>query len=98
MNKGHWICTIACDVAVSVFGHCEKRRPFSEVVHVEVDVIVLRERVKICEIHFEQVLWLKGAESSHGREMVSDWAVEGLKMIENKTEREKDGGLGTTCR
>ena len=45
--------------------------------HVEVDVIVLGEGVKICEIHFEQVLWLKGAEGSHGREMVSDWAGQG---------------------
>lgn len=48
-----------------VLGHGEKRGPFGEVVHVKVDVVVLSERVKIREIHFEQVLWLKGTEGSH---------------------------------
>ena len=53
--------TVTCDVAALVFGHCEKRRPFGEVVHVEVDVIILGKRVKVCEIHSEQVMWLKSA-------------------------------------
>ena len=35
--------------------------------HVEVDVVILRKRVKIGEIHIEQVLRLEGAEGSHGR-------------------------------
>ena len=63
----HWILTIPGDVAVLVFGHGEKGRPLGEVVHVEVDVIVLGEGVEICKIDFEQVLWPKGAEGSHGR-------------------------------
>lgn len=61
----HWILTIAGDVPVLVFGHSEKGRPFSKVVHVEVNVVILRERVKICEIDFKQVLWLKGTKGSH---------------------------------
>ena len=34
--------------------------------HVEVDVIIFGKRVKIGEIHIEQVLRLEGAEGSHG--------------------------------
>lgn len=63
-----WMLTIACDITVLVLGHGEKRRPFGEVVHVEVNVVVLGESIKICEIHFEQVLWLKGTQGSHGSE------------------------------
>ena len=36
-----------------IFSQGEKGRPFSQVMHVEVDVIILGERVKIGEIHFE---------------------------------------------
>ena len=64
---GHRIRTITCDVTVLIFGQGEKGRPFGQVVHVEVDVIILGERVKVCEIHLEEVLWLKRTEGSHGR-------------------------------
>ena len=57
----HWILTVTCDVTVLVFSDCEQGRPFGKVVHVEVDVIIFREGVKIGEVHSEQVLWLKGA-------------------------------------
>lgn len=49
-----------------IFGYSEQGRPSREVMHVEVDVVILRERVKICQIHSEQVLWLKSAQGSHG--------------------------------
>ena len=44
--------------------------------HVEVDVIILRKRVKIGEIHIEQVLRLEGAEGSHGRRGEEDGWLE----------------------
>ena len=58
--------TITCDVTVLVFGECKKRGPSSEVVHVEVDIVILCQRVKVCQVHSEQVLWLKSAKGSHG--------------------------------
>ena len=57
--------TITCDVTVLVFGECKKRGPSREVVHVEVDIVILRQRVKVCQVHPEQVLWLKSAKGSH---------------------------------
>lgn len=61
----HHMFTITCDVTVLVFGECKKRGPSREVVHVEVDIVILRQRVKVCQVHPEQVLWLKSAKGSH---------------------------------
>ena len=63
--RAHSTLTVTSDIAVLILSHGEKGRPFSEVMHVEVDVVILRERVKICEIHFEQIMRLTGTERSH---------------------------------
>ena len=47
------IRTVTRDVTVLILSQGEKGRPCGQIMHVEVDVIILGERVKICEIHFE---------------------------------------------
>ena len=57
--------TVACDVPMLVFNDSEKRGPLNEVIKVEVDVIVFRQRVEVGEIGVEEVLGLKSAEGCH---------------------------------
>ena len=57
--------TVAYYVAVLVFGDCEKRGPVDEVVHVEVDIVVLGEGIEVGEVHVEKVLGAEGAEGCH---------------------------------
>lgn len=71
-----YLITVTCDVTVLIFSHGEQGRPFCQVVHVEVNVVILRERIQIGEIHFEQVLWLKGTEGSHGQGGRTGWMLE----------------------
>ena len=47
------IRTVSGDVTVLIFSQGEQGRPCGEVMQIEIDVIILGERVKICEIHFE---------------------------------------------
>ena len=49
--------------------------------HVEVNVVILRERIKIGEIHFEQVLWLKGTEGSHASILLAEYSKEVSNLL-----------------
>lgn len=44
-----------------VFCHGEKRWPAGDVLHVEVEIIVLRKRIKVCKVHLQEVLRAKGS-------------------------------------
>ena len=57
--------TIARDISVLVFDDSEKRGPLDEVVEVEVDVVVFRQRVEVGEVGIEKVLGLKSTEGGH---------------------------------
>lgn len=43
----------------------EKRGPLGVVLQVEVDIVVLGERIKVREIHLQEILRLKESEGCH---------------------------------
>lgn len=50
-----------------VFGHGEQRWPLGQIVEVEVDVVVLSQRIEVGEVGSKEVLRTKGAERCHNR-------------------------------
>lgn len=58
--------TVTDDIPILIFGDCEEGGPFGEVLEVEINVVIFGERVKVCEIHFEEVRRAERAEGCHG--------------------------------
>lgn len=63
--KSSAVLTVANDVAFLIFCYGEERWPFYEVVKVEIEVVILGQRVEVREVHTEKVLRTKCAEGSH---------------------------------
>lgn len=64
-EKSRASLTVAYNIAVLVFDNSKERGPSDEVVEVEVNVVVFRQRVEISEIDFEEILGSESAERCH---------------------------------
>ena len=64
-RKGRTLLTVARDISVLVFNDSEKRGPLDEVIEVEVNIVVFRQRVEVGEVGIEKVFRLKSTEGGH---------------------------------
>ena len=61
MEQNGQSLTVAGDPSMLVFCYGEKRWPAGKILQVEADIVVLRKRIKVCEIHIQEVLRAEGS-------------------------------------
>ena len=57
--------TVANDASILVLCDYKKRGPLRVVLQVEADIVILGERIKIREIHLQEILRLEESEGCH---------------------------------
>ena len=57
--------TVTNDTALLILRNGEEGRPFGKIVEVEVDVVVLGKRIKVCQVHAKEILGFELSKRSH---------------------------------